>query len=155
MKLRSACKVTTPEWCLSGPFKKKLFLFSLFIVDLYQNFKHRRPRRLSNVSFIVFCVGFFLHLRQILHVDAGVGGDFFAKLKSVTSVCYINPCRMFPLHPVMSAAPKQNKSSCRNGSPPDFLCLCGAHAEGRGCECRHQSALCMCLHVLSGGRLCV
>lgn len=69
---------------------------------------------------------------------------------------------------------KQSKSSSRNGSPFDFLCLCGMRAEGWACTDLRKSvgdSLCVCtflyicvclcvcgpvctfefLHVLSGG----
>lgn len=32
--------------------------------------------------------------------------------------CYMNPCRMFPLHPVMSATPNKIKALVEMGHPP-------------------------------------
>lgn len=159
MKLRSACKVTTPEWCLSGPFKKILFLFSLFIVECV-------IKTLSIDAFVVyqtyhsmFFVGFFFTLEANITRRCWRRWWFLCKAE-VGDLCLLyQPMSYVSTAPGDVCRSERNKSSCRNGSPPDFLCLCGAHAEGRGCECRHQSALCMCLHVLSGGRgaarLCV
>lgn len=85
-------------------------------------------------------------MRQILHVDAGVGGDFFAKLKSVTSVCYINPCRMFPLHPVMSAAPNEIKALVEMGHPPTS-CVCVERTPRVGAVSVDIRVLCACVYM--------
>lgn len=126
MKLRSACKVTSPEWCLSGPFKKSYFYFH-FLSSIH-------IKTLSIDSFVVyqtydslFFVGFFYTLEANITRRCWRRWWFLCKAEVGWPLSVISTHVVcFHCTPVMCAALKRNKSSCRNGSPPDFLCLWSA-----------------------------